>query len=123
MLTGSRQAIKRRKGAGQGMKPSPTAPARGSALYGLTALAGDPGGQGAQAEDADQVREDLQRVHQVPPGPYQVDLGDRAEGDQQAVDPAVRHDHARPQPVLEELLAVIGPADQRAVAEEEDAER
>ena len=42
-----------------------------------------------EPEHAHQVREDLQAVHQVAPGPDQVDLADRAEDDQPAVDPAV----------------------------------
>ena len=52
-----------------------------------------------------------------------VDLAGGAEHDQPAVDPAVRHDDARAEDVLEELLAVVGPADERRVAEQEDAER
>ena len=45
------------------------------------------------------------------------------EHDQAAVDPAVRHDDARAEHVLEELLAVVGPADQRRVAEQERRRR
>ena len=77
----------------------------------------------AQADDADQVREHLQRVHQVAPRPHDLDPRDRAERNQQAVDPAIRHRDLAAEDVLEELLAVVGPADERRVAEEERAER
>ena len=46
----------------------------------------------------------------------------RAERDQQAVDPAIGHGHRSPEEIGEELLAVVGPADERGVAEEEHAE-
>src|SRR5687767_5396149 len=67
-------------------------------------------GQAAERDDPDEIRENLQRVHQVAPGPDEIDLRDGPEGDQEAVDPAIRHHHARAQPVGEELLPVKGPA-------------
>ena len=46
-----------------------------------------------------------------------------AERNQQAVDPAIRHRDAAAEDVFEELLAVVRPADERRVAEQERAER
>jgi hypothetical protein len=71
----------------------------------------------------DHVREHLQPVHEIAPRPHHFHPADRAERDQQAVDPAIRQRDAGAEHVLEELLAVIRPADQRRVAEQEHAQR
>src|SRR5262245_36734771 len=39
----------------------------------------DGGDESAQADQADEVREYLEGVHQIAPRPHGVDLGDRAE--------------------------------------------
>ena len=71
-------------------------------------------GQRAQPDDAGQVRKDLQGVHQITPRPDEIHLRDRAEWNEEAINPAIRQDDPRSEPVFEELLPVIGPADERA---------
>src|SRR5687767_8452469 len=74
--------------------------------------------EAAEADDADYVGEDLQAVEDVAPGPDELHLGDGAERNQQAIQPAIGHDDSRAEEILEKDLAIIGPTDQRAVAEQ-----
>ena len=104
------------------VKPVMRAPARARPVRRRARATRRSRPRSAQADDAHEVRKDLQAVHEVAPGPDEVDLADGAEHDEDAVDPAVGHGHARAEDVLEELLAVVGPPDERRVPEEERAE-
>src|SRR6476646_4204645 len=80
-------------------------------------------GQTTQAHQPDHVGKHLERVHQIAPGPDDVRLEHGAERNEQAVDPSIRQRHAAAENVLEELLPVVRPADERGVAEQKRAER
>ncbi|EAU68506.1 conserved hypothetical protein [Stigmatella aurantiaca DW4/3-1] len=78
--------------------------------------------QARQADEPHHVGEDLQAVHQVAPGPDRLGFAHGAKIDEAAVHPAVGPGDLRAHDVLEELLAVIRPADEGGVAEQEGAE-
>src|SRR5579864_514215 len=103
---------------------------------GTSALEGDQGAKGlsaaprvrvhrhdaAQPDEANEIREDLQCVHKVAPGPHHVRLEGRADRNEQAVHPPIRQRHAATEDVFKELLAVVRPPDERGVAEEKGAQ-
>src|SRR5688572_18494336 len=81
-----------------------------------TCISGD---DATQANQTDDVRKHLEAVHQVAPGPHEFGLHDGAERNQQAVDVAIRQGHRAAQDVLEKLLTVVRPANQRRIPEQE----
>src|SRR5579864_580783 len=81
------------------------------------------GHDAAQADQANEVGKDLQRIHEVAPGPHYLRLEGCADRNEQAVHPPIWQRHAAPEDVLEELLAVVRPSDERRVAEKKGAHR